>query len=178
MMNTTLINNSQKIFLTVLIALTILWTAGCSSNSVPTRVAKKPPAQTPPAVVSESVMDETAYEEGYVYDRRDRRDPFIPLIVPSESVLPTDDKKIGTIESYDITDFSLAAIAKKGGQYYALIISPDNKSFTILEGDVIGRSQGRVEEITAQQVTLLEYSKDYRGNLRPVRVNLEFQKGE
>lgn len=125
---------------------------------------------------TETTSQETVTEEGYVYQPRDRRDPFVPLIVPTQKTGKKGEERLGTLESYDIGEFALLAIAKKSDSYYALLITPDNRSFTVHKGSTIGLNKGRVEEITGSKVVLVEYSKDFRGDIRPKQITLEFLK--
>ncbi len=155
---------------------------GCS-NQPPASPVKKAPVKSvspaaQPLAAPETVVEETPEHEGYVYERRDRRDPFVPLIVPKQTIQMGAAAKSGTLESYDIHEFTLAAIAKKGGQLYALITTPDNRSFTVHKGTAIGLNKGKVKEITTKRLVLVEYSRDFRGKLIPKELILEFHKGE
>jgi len=154
---------------------------GCEKKQ-PVKI-EKPHAEASPSVKpevqqGEAASQEAAREEGYVYQPGDRRDPFEPLIVPkkkSETKLSGAGRS-GTLESYDISDFALLAIAKKGEKYYALLVTPDNRSFTVRKGTRIGLNKGRVEEITGNKIVLMEYSKDFRGDTRPKQITLELLK--
>lgn len=154
---------------------------GCEKKQ-PAKV-EKPQTEASPLVKPQeqqvaAASQETAGEEGYVYQPRDRRDPFMPLIVPKKKAETklTGAGRLGTLESYDISEFALLAIAKKGDKYYALLVSPDNRSFTVSKGTRIGLNKGRVEEITDNKIVLMEYSKDFRGDTRPKQVTLELLK--
>ena len=126
----------------------------------------------------ETAIKETSVQEGYIYQQRERRDPFIPLIVPKKKVKRGKGAKAGTLESYDITDFRLAAIAEKGKEYFALLTTPDNRSFTVNKGNIIGLNKGKVKDITKNRIILVEYSRDFMGKLKPREIILEFHKGE
>jgi Tfp pilus assembly protein PilP len=172
---------SHGLYIIIMAASLIL--PGCSDQpasppvqAVQQQTPASPAAQTDPPAV-EAVADEPA-QEGYVYLQRDRRDPFVPLIVPKKSAQKGDGAKAGTIEGYDLTEFSLSAIAKMGREYYALLTTADNKSFTVRQGARIGLNNGKVKEITRDKVVLVEYSRDFRGELNPRQILLEFHKGE
>jgi Tfp pilus assembly protein PilP len=149
-----------------------------------------PPARTPQkqgtvntgsqpvAAQPEAVAEEAPEQEGYVYQQRDRRDPFIPLIVPKKKALKIEGTRAGTLASYDISDFTLAAIAQKGGQYFALLTTPDNRSFTVHKGTSIGLYKGKVQDIAIDKIIITEYTSDYKGELKPRQIILEFHKGE
>ncbi len=157
---------------------------GCGNNppSMPAKSAQtknsgntavRPMTQQPEVSVEESPA-----QEGYIYQQRDRRDPFVPLIVLRKSVKKGKDSKAGTLESYDLSEFRLAAIAKRGSDYFALLTTPDNRSFSVRRGDRIGLYKGKVKKITKNKVLLEEYSEDYRGKLKPREIILEFHEGE
>lgn len=165
-------------FTTLLIAALFAF-YGCSSPPPP---PPKPAAARAPrpagTVESETTLKGTKFEDGYEYEQRNRRDPFIALVIPSQKVQKAEEKKLGTLEGYDLSEFLLAAIARRGAEYFALLTTPDNRSFTVTKGDVIGLNKGRVEDITEDKIVLVEYSRDYRGDLKPKRITLEFVKGE
>ncbi|MBI5195161.1 MAG: pilus assembly protein PilP [Nitrospirae bacterium] len=162
----------------VLISLAFMLSAyGCSKEEAKQKAkgaaTVKKEAQIQP-LPPESAKPE---ELGYTYDPRGRRDPFTPLI----AVGLDKGKKArtaGTLEGYDINDFTLAAIAEKKGVRYGLILSPDNKSYTVKEGTVLGLYKGTVKKITNDKVIIIEYSIDYTGKTRPREVVLELRKGK
>ncbi len=134
--------------------------------------------------VAEEVKPESAVpgapdvkEESFVYEPGDRRDPFIPLVEVTSREKGEEKEPVGgTLEGYDAWDFKLIAVAGKEQQYYGLLLSPDNKSFTVRVGTVLGLHKGKVEEITFNQVKITEYIKDYMGELRPRKIILELHK--
>jgi type IV pilus assembly protein PilP len=173
-----------KVFCFVLISL-LFSSYGCSDqpSAPPAQVAQTQPVAAAPASPTAAVQPEAEVLEvpkptGYVYERRDRRDPFVPLIVPKKRVEKDKGVKPGTLESYDLSEFKLAAIAKKGKSYLALITTPDNRSFTVVKGMGIGQNKGKVKDITKDKIVLVEYSRDFRGQLKPREIILEFRKGE
>ena len=152
---------------------------GCGPST--STITSAPPAQKPVVAVftePEASLKGTKFEDGYVYEQRNRRDPFATLIVPLKETLEADEGKIGTLEGYDLNEFVLAAIAKRGSEYFALLTTPDNRSFTVMKGNVIGFNKGRVADITKGRIVFVEYSKDYKGDLKPKQTILEFVKGE
>ena len=180
------VQNSQTILTKAFIALLILAVPvfyGCESKPKPSP-AKKPatsPAQNAGAElqpVTLAELQETDDQKGYIYDQRGRSDPFVPLIIRKQSLSQKESARTGTLESYDLSEFSLAAIVGKAGRYYALIVTPDNRSFTVSEGTVIGINKGTVNEVTGDKMIMVEYSKDYMGNLKPRKIILEFHKGD
>jgi Tfp pilus assembly protein PilP len=171
-----------RLFITLLIIFPLL--SACE-RGVPTakkttvakrgeKIVQTQGLQTKPVSAKETIEEE---EESYVYNPRGRRDPFIPLVEVGRKEEIAKKPK-GTLESYDATDFRLKAIAERGGEWYALLIAPDNRAFTVKEGTVIGLRNGKVEKITSDKIIIIEYIKDYKGELKPREIVLELRKGE
>ena len=120
-------------------------------------------------------------EEGYMYDPKGRRDPFIPLVQISKTEIGGSSnipRILGTLESYDIPDFKIKAIIEKGkGNYSGLVIAPDNKTFIIKVGTVMGLKNGKVTEMSKDKAVVVEYIKDFKGELIPRKVVLELYEG-
>lgn len=176
----------MKFFMIYCCALIIILSSfyGCSNKpSAPPQAAQPqsaintagPAAAPQPEVAAVQTAPE---QEGYIYQQRDRRDPFVPLIVPKKSRHKGEGIKAGFLESYDISEFTLSAIARKGREYFALLTTPDNRSFTVNIGNVIGMNKGTVKDITKNTIVLVEYTRDYKGELKPRQIILEFHKGE
>jgi len=156
--------------------------SGCKKEKPPIKEAPKAKeykAEKPEIKFEEGMVQETRNikRESYVYNPRGRRDPFVPLVeitmrkVARKGILP------GTLESYDVADFKLIAVLEKEGQYYGSLLAPDNKSFTVKEGTVLGLHKGKVEKITTNKLVVNEYIKDYKGELKLRQIVLELQKG-
>jgi type IV pilus assembly protein PilP len=185
------INNKVKersgrtfgLFAVLLFLLVILLTLpyGCKKSSKPARTKKAvQPAQQVVEVAPELPAPEKDKDDigGYVYNRRERRDPFKPLIEAKGKATGAGIKTTGTLESYDISDFTVQGIARKGGQYLALLQSPDNKSFTVNKGLSIGFNNGMIVDITPNEVITKEEFTDPFGNLKSRQIILELHKGE
>jgi type IV pilus assembly protein PilP len=116
-------------------------------------------------------------QEQVSYDARGRRDPFHPLIQISKE---KPKKKAGAspMESYDINELQLLAIAWDKNKYFALIVLPDKKTYTITEGMTLGLQGGKVEKIEKDTVLIRELIKDYRGDIKPRDSILKLHKGE
>ncbi len=153
---------------------------GCKkgSKSVPVKAVVPSPqvVEVKPEIPVEEVEKEEA--AGYVYDRRGRRDPFKPLIETTKKTGAKGLKTTGTLQSYDITDFTVRAIARKGNRYLALLEAPDNKSFTVNKGNIIGYNNGSITDIMANEIIITEEFKDPFGKVKYRTVILELHKGE
>ncbi len=150
--------------------------AGCKKQQAP---PIKPSAVKVQPVEIKKEQEETKKVEleVYMYDPKGRRDPFLSLIAPTrQKSLKV--KGGSPFESYGVDEINLLAIAWDKQKYYALIMFPDRKSYTITEGTKLGVHGGKVEKITQDTVLIREYIKDYRGVVKPKDSLLKLRKEE
>lgn len=94
----------------------------------------------------------------YVYIGK--RDPFMPLIKQET------EKKKGApspMENFMATDIKVVGILEKNEVYYAQIVLPDGKSYTITKGKKLGLMGGHVANITKDTVVIKEKAIDAEG---------------
>ncbi len=151
---------------------------GCKKETAP---GKKPAAQkTPPAAVTEEKAPSQVVKveyEAYQYEAKGKRDPFLSLVA-KETQKPLRKNGAGPFESYEVEEMQLLAIAWDKNKFYALIMMPDKKTYTITEGMALGLQGGKVHKITKDAVHIREYVKDYRGEIKPRDSILKLHKGE
>lgn len=118
--------------------------------------------------------------EAYSYDPKGRRDPFLSIIEASKKEREVEKKKKSQrpSEAYDVPDIRVIAIAKDKERYYAMILLPDKKYFTIREGMSLGLYGGKVIRIDAKSVVVREYLKDYKGEIQAKDTILRLRKEE
>ena len=169
----------KKITLLLLLCCIALFPWGCKKEQP---VVKKPMAAKvkPSAVQQEQKAPEETKKvehEAINYDAKGKRDPFLSLV---EIIKQKPIKKRGAspFESYDIDEIRLLAIAWDKDGYYALIRLPNKKNYTITEGMTLGLQGGKVIKITPNSIVIREYTKDYRGNMKPRDAILKLHKGE
>lgn len=162
----------------ILILLTFI-SLGCKDKGV---TDKKPVAKAP--APTSSAASATVQKEGpkvekeiYVYDPKGGRDPFMSLVQVSK---PKAQRKKGAspIETFDVDEIKLIAIAWDSNQYYALITMPDSKSYTIRKGMTLGLNNGKVIDITRDSVFIREQIKDYKGQPKSKDTILKLRKEE
>jgi Tfp pilus assembly protein PilP len=167
--------------MTLLLIIVLLLPFGACKKEQP--VVKKPmaekvkPVEVKTVTTKESEEVSAVTKEEYIYDSKGRRDPFMSLVVITKQK-PLKKKGATPIESFSIDEIKLLAIAWDKSKYYALIMLPDKKTFTITEGMTLGLEGGKVEKITENEVIIREYVKDYRGNIKPKDTVLKLHKGE
>ena len=156
----------------------LIFFAGCKKEQTAVKkptVEKILPAQTTEEKkVSQEVKGET---EPYQYNAKGKRDPFLSLAAIAK-LKPAKKKGASPFESHEIDDMELLAIAWDKNKYYALIMLPDKKTYTITEGITLGLQGGKVQKITKDAVHIREFVKDYRGDIKPRDAILKLHKGE
>lgn len=168
----------MRTWFSLLVIVLLVGAAGCKSK---TQTAQKPgeaPKQTAAAVSTAPAVtkqDVKVEKEVYVYDDRNRRDPFIPLVT---EVREKAQRKKGAspIEDFDVEEIKLIAIAWDSRQYYAMITLPDRKSYTVRKGTTLGLYGGKVEVITKDSVVIREQVKDYKGQTKTKDTILRLRK--
>ena len=170
----------KKITLLLLLCCIALFPWGCKKEQP---AVKKPMATkqvTQSAVRQEPKAPEETKKvvhEEINYNAKGKRDPFLSLVAITKQKAV---KKRGAspFESYAIDEIRLLAIASDKDGYYALILLPNKKNYTITKGMTLGLQGGQVIRITPDSVVIREYIKDYRGNMKPRDAILKLHKGE
>lgn len=152
---------------------------GCGKGKAPVKepeAAKVKPSDVKSAGAEPEEVKKAAQEE-YKYDSKGRRDPFLSLVEITKEK-PVKKKGASPIESYDLDEIKLLAIASDKNRHYALIMLPDRKAYTITAGMALGMKGGKVQQITKDTVVIREFVRDYRGDIKPMDSILKLHKGE
>jgi|Deesub1362B_J571_1020462.scaffolds.fasta_scaffold00273_18 type IV pilus assembly protein PilP len=116
------------------------------------------------------------------YDPAGRRDPFLSIIAITKQKIKKMAKKrrsLNPLENYDLTDIKLLGIVYDGKQYYASVLLPDGKGFTVKEGMRIGINGGKIIKLLADRMIVREYLPDIKtGKLKPRDTILKLHKEE
>jgi len=113
------------------------------------------------------------------YDPMGRRDPFLSIIALAKQKMKKLKKKALTpLENYDVMDIKLLGIVYDGKEYYASILLPDGKAFTVKEGISLGLYGGKIIEISEDRLIVREYIMNYKGELKPKDTVLKLHKEE
>ncbi len=100
----------------------------------------------------------------YQYEPAGRRDPFLSLLeVAKKKMKERVRRSLSPLENYDLSEVKLLGVVYDGKEYYASIVLPDSRSFTIKKGHGLGMFGGRVSEIFLDRVVVKEQAIDHRG---------------
>lgn len=70
---------------------------------------------------------------------------------------------------YDLSSLNVVGIMQRRGVYFALVATPDGKSYIITDGSLVGINRSKVIRITADAVTLMGSTYNVLGEIRNVR---------
>lgn len=163
-----------RVLLIIVLAFSLI---SCGKEKTPQKPPEKAKTVTK-QVGKEGEEVKPLSQEEYKYEMRGRRDPFLSLIEITKKK-PIKKKGASPFESYELEEIKLLAIAwNKKNKYYALILLPDKKTYTITEGMTLGLQGGKVQKITSDSIIIREFIKDYRGEIKPRDAALKLHKGE
>ncbi len=169
--------------LTVIILTSVLVACKDKPEVKRAQPVKKSPAQantpkgTVPAVTPKPKKAKKGIES-ITYNPEGRRDPFLSIIVLTKQKVEKKKKTVNPLENYDVTDFRLLGVVYADNDYYASVILPDGKAYTIKKGTTLGLYGGKVIDIKSDAVVVREYIVDYRGQLIPKDTVLKLRKEE
>lgn len=141
----------------------------------------KPAPKAPPAAPAEIKKEKkTSEEETYSYNPQGRRDPFLSIIEVTKRQREAAQRKksLKPAESYDVSEIRVIAIARDKDRYYAMVVLPNKKYFTVKEGMTLGIHGGKVIRIDERGVVVREFLTDYKGEIQPKDTILRLRKEE
>ncbi len=109
--------------------------------------------------------------EDFVYSASKERSPFMPpnLLNPAEKEMDSSGVKPDlTRNKEELENYQLSELIYRGllvsptGEQYGLVQRPDGSVASVKVGDHLGTDYGRVVEITATQINLIEIVPDNR----------------
>ncbi len=160
--------NSHKLKSLACLSLAMLALVGCDNRVASAEEKMKEIRQSPsqpiePPPVPEKIRD-------FVYSASKVRSPFIPpnLLVPeifdkNAGVQPDLNRTPEELESYPLDDLIYRGIfVSSTGEENGLVQRPDGTIANVTVGNHLGENYGRIVEITATQINLIEIVPDNR----------------
>ncbi len=169
-------------FLSIVILFMIVFTSGYSCKEKKTVAPKKIASKKTGVKKSKKQFKFTPkpYKIEVVnYDPKGRRDPFLSVVaLTKQKIEKKRKKKVNPLENYDVADFKVLGIVFDGKRYYASVMLPDGKAFTVTKGMTVGLYDGKIIDISPNQLVVREYVMDYKGRLKPKDTILKLRKEE
>ena len=110
-------------------------------------------------------------EVDFVYDSRDRRDPFRS----SFWIQPVRDTPRGPLEQYELGQLAISAIVWETNRPRALVADPTGSAYVVKEGSKIGKNDGLVIHIGDNLVLVKETYIDFAGEQSTKDVELRMR---
>ncbi len=116
------------------------------------------------AIKAESTSTK-ADRDVYIYNSLGRRDPFFSIIELAKQKIKKKIKVRGQspLEDYGVIDFKLLGIVFNGTTYFASILAPNGKAYTVTKGMILGQNGGKIIDIQLNKLIVKEDTFDYIG---------------
>ncbi|RJO63405.1 MAG: hypothetical protein C4523_20470 [Myxococcales bacterium] len=99
-------------------------------------------------------------EKDYVYTSIGKRDPFRSIFDEAgvEATVNPEEAVLSPLQNYDVNSFRVSAIVWGVPSPTAVVAAPDNNTYLVKTGTLIGRNWGKVVKIKRDAVVVLEQS--------------------
>ena len=154
----------SRLRLTALAAATLLLLAACSSReSELRRFIEQTQQEQATGVVA---LPEVKPYEAFAYSAQGLRSPFqpgAPVSVGTASVRPDSRRNREFLEQFSLDTFRMVGTLKIGNLNYGLVMAKDGLIHRVLPGHYIGQNDGRVSDIKATKISVIEIVPDGLG---------------
>jgi type IV pilus assembly protein PilP len=150
--------------------------AGCSGGQSDleqwiAQTKKKPGGRIQP-------LPEVKPYETFVYGASNLRSPFQPAspnLANGLGVRPTVRRNREFLEGFSLDTLKMVGTFKVGSNFYGLVQSKDGLVHKVQPGNYMGQNDGKVTEITANRISLIEIIPDGLGGYieRPASLGLD-----
>ena len=156
---------SQRMLATAALACAALLThSGCSSrdsdlDSFIAATKKEPGGRVEP-------LPEVKPYESFTYDAQNLRSPFMPGGSGSSSasrVRPDIKRNREFLEQFSLDTLRMVGTLKLGGHTYGLVRTKDGLVHRVLPGNYMGQAEGKVVDVAASKIDLIEIVPDGLG---------------
>ena len=91
------------------------------------------------------------------------RDPFAETADPALVNFDQESGDSSPLAAYELNELRLVGLLRRGQRHSGLILDPSGAVHRVEAGDYLGRNQGRVEQVSAVGVKLLEQGYNFHG---------------
>jgi type IV pilus assembly protein PilP len=174
---------SKKSYLSALTAFLLVAALAVYSFAADVKKKSKDDAKAvDAALMSEEEALKPIEIEHYVYDAAGRRDPFMSPLATTrirQGAMKTGRPKVlHPLEKYKLSQMKIIGIVLYEKDYYASVELPNGKSYTVKKGMAMGDGGGKVVEVTADTVRVIEQTLDARGAVVNIPTDLKLKKEE
>ena len=98
-----------------------------------------------------------------------KRDPFQTFLYAQKHVTSFKAGELPLLQ-YGISSLRVVGIMNRRGKYFAMLQTPDNRSYIITVGSLVGVNRARVVSINGSEVNLVERTYNILGQMRSMNV--------
>jgi len=142
----------------IALALIALAIAPGFAQQPPAGASAVPPATTPQAGQAPAQPGAQPSAPGYTYDPEGRRDPFVSLLRRATDQHRPGGKPAEGVGGFLVSEIQLKGVMQSRGAYLALVLGPDNKTYTVRVNDRL--LDGSVRAITSDTLVLMQDVND------------------
>ncbi|RZD14064.1 MAG: hypothetical protein EVJ47_07465 [Candidatus Acidulodesulfobacterium ferriphilum] len=115
------------------------------------------------------------HQSSLVYPYFLKRNPFQTFLYTKK---PSVSFKVGEIPllQYSLSSLKIVGIMERRGKYFAMIQTPDNRSYIVTVGSIIGVGRARIVSINDSTINLVENTYNALGQMRAVNVVMRITK--
>ncbi len=115
------------------------------------------------------------HQSSLVYPYFLKRNPFQTFLYTKK---PSVSFKVGEIPllQYSLSSLKIVGIMERRGKYFAMIQTPDNRSYIVTVGSIIGVGRARITSINDNMINLVENTYNALGQMRAVNVVMRITK--
>ena len=106
---------------------------------------------------------------GVAYPYYLKRDPFQTFLYTQKHVTSFKAGELPLLQ-YGISSLRVVGIMNRRGKYFAMLQTPDNRSYIITVGSLVGVNRARVVSINGSEVNLVERTYNILGQMRSMNV--------
>lgn len=112
--------------------------------------------------------------EPFIYSAFNLRSPFAPPITQEATkkfnfeggVHPDLNRRKEPLESFPLDSLRMVGTIEKNKNLWALVVDPSGVLYRLAKGNYVGQNHGRIDNVTADKITLTEIVPDPSGGWR------------
>jgi Tfp pilus assembly protein PilP len=163
-MPTLKLNKDHYVFMPFIVILLLMFSPVASAEQGVVYKNARPLKQIADEKTATKTEEKEEAERGYLYDPREKTDPFKSFIAAREEQKEKEKKKPRTyLETLDLSQLNLSVIVIGPKGKWALVKDPKGVGHVIRKGTPIGTNGGVVYSIKEGEVIVREEYKDFRG---------------
>lgn len=164
----------KKTFIIIPVIALVLSLLALSLLSVSVFAGENAKLNNKPQVKTGSNASSSTTSNAIMYPYFLERNPFQTFLYTKK---PAVSFKVGEIPllQYSLSSLKIVGIMQRRGDYFAMLQTPDNRSYIITVGSVIGVDRARVVSIGSNYINLTENTYNALGQIRSINLIMKMK---